>query len=99
MVKVTWYLEPDFPSRLQSSHSVSAPDFPCKKVSVYTSDLEHMQKDWLSVYEFIPVKGKIWLELMWGSSKNHIESIPSFFVCKKLIDKQIWNYESEIWHR
>ena len=65
MVKVTWYLEPDFPSRLQSSHSVSAPDFPCKKVSVYTSDLEHKQKDWLSVYEFIPVKEKrlTWIDV------------------------------------
>ena len=33
---------------------------------------------------------------MYGSSKNHNENIPSFFVCKKLIGKQ--TYENEIWH-
>ena len=48
-----------------------------------------MQKDWLSVYEFIPVKERrvTWIDV--GEQQNHIESIIFFFVCKKLIDKPI----------
>ena len=35
---------------------------------------------------------------MYGSSTNHNENIPFFFVCKKLIGKQTLNHENEIWH-